>query len=350
MKGFVLAAGLGSRLAPITESVAKPLMPVGRRPLIEYAIRLLAHHGIREICINTHHLAKTISERVGDGSRWGVNIIYSHEEEELLGTGGGLRRMQEFLSDASFVVVNSDTLIEVDLGQVIEAHRENGALATMVLRRDENQEAYGQIEIEASGRIRRILGQGEVGEEALAAYMFTGVHVMEPRFLDYIPPDVPTCVVRYAYSKALANGDILCGHVNDGYWADLGTPERYLTANRDVLNQDVHLSHADPLAGFAHGPTKDVGTVVRMGEDVQLGHDTRLVPPLVLGDGVRVGDEATVGPHCVIGDKVNIGRGALVTNAVLLSGASIDPGARLEHCIVSKRDTLKITRQDNSED
>ncbi len=346
MKGFILAAGFGTRLAPITDSIPKPLLPVGRLSLIEYAIRLLARHDIREICVNTHHLAKQITEALGDGSQWGVRLIYSHEEGEILGTGGGLRRMQDFLDDGTFVVLNSDTLIDVDLGALIRAHRKAAALATMVLRQDENQETYGQIEINSNGGIRRILGQGNAGEEALKAYMFTGVHVMEPHFLDYIPPDVQTCVVRYAYTKALANEDTLLGYVNEGYWADLGTPNRYLDVNREALEQRVRLAHADPLGGFAHAPSKDVATVVRMGEDVQLGNDTRLVPPVILGNGVRLGDGATVGPHCVLGDKVVVGKGASIADAVLLPGTKIDAGAQLQGCIVNKRAILQRPSDD----
>jgi mannose-1-phosphate guanylyltransferase len=336
VKGFVLAAGFGERLRPITESTPKPLLPVGNLPLIGYALKLLRHHGITDVIVNLHHLGRQIEDTIGDGSSYGVKVTYSFEEE-ILGTGGGLKRMAAHL-DETFVVVNSDTIIDVDLAAAIEYHQRKSSLATMVLRADPRQDQYGQIEIDDAGRIRRILGQGKA-EGRLRSLMFTGVHVIEPKLLDYIPPDVNTCINRYAYTKALGNGDALHGFVSEGYWADVGTPQRYLDANADALRQEIVLRHADPLAGFALTPRKEVGEVVRMGEDVELGADVRLVPPVILGDGTRVGDRAVVGPFCVVGPRVSIGKGARVSNAVLLDGAKVE-GERRDVVIGKKAESI----------
>lgn len=337
VKGFVLAAGFGTRLAPITETVPKALMPVGNVPLIGYSLRLLAHHGITEVAVNLHHLPKAVKEAVGDGSRFGVEVTYSHEEE-ILGTGGGLKQMADFLSE-TFVVVNADTVVDCDLTAIVGEHRANGALATMVLREDPRQDEFGLIELDSSSRIRRILGQGDT-DQPLKPYMFTGVHVMEPRLLDYIPAGVNTCVNRYAYNKALQNDEPLYGSVIDTYWADSGTPSRYLRVNDDALERTMQLRHIDPLEGFAHAPTKDVAEVVRLGEGVQLGQDARLVPPVILGDGTKVGDNATVGPYCVVGKKVAIGKGARVSHSVVLNGSKIEGEGAVERRIVSKKATV----------
>lgn len=334
VKGFVLAAGYGKRLAPLTDHVPKPLMPVGNVPVIGYALRLLAHHGITEVAVNLHHLAGKLRDAIGDGSDYGVDITYS-EEEEILGTGGGLKQMQDFLTE-TFVVVNADIIIDVDLSAVIHSHRERNALSTMVLREDPRQDEFGLIETDSSSRIRRILGHGEA-DEPLRPYMFTGVHVMEPNFLDYIPEGVNTGVNRYAYLKALQNGDTLLGAVIDSYWADLGTPSRYLAGNFAALDRSMKLSHVDPLGGFALAPTKDVDEVVRMGEDVQIGSDARLVPPLILGDGAKVGDGATVGPYCVVGAKASIGKDATVTDSVIMEAGKVEAGASVRRAIVGRK-------------
>lgn len=340
MKGFVLAAGLGERLLPITQTVPKPLLPVGNLPLIAYALKLLAAHGITDVIVNLHHLAKTMREALGDGSAFGVEITYS-VEEEILGTGGGLKNMHEHLTDDSFVVINSDTVIDVDLQPIIAAHQDNGALATMVLREDPQQAEYGQIEIDGSGRIRRLLGQGEQAD-GLRPLMFAGVHVLTPRFLEYIPPDVNTCVNRYAYSKALRNDEVLQGVAVDGYWADAGTPERYYQTNVDALEQLMKLKHADPLSGFAVAPKREVAEVVRMGEDVDLGNGVHILPPVLLGDNVRVGDNATVGPYAVIGPRSTIGREANVSKSLLLEAAKVEPGARMQRVIQSKKGAIRL--------
>jgi mannose-1-phosphate guanylyltransferase len=340
VKGFVLAAGFGERLRPITESVPKPLLPVGNLPLVGYSLKLLASHGITDVIMNLHHLGKLMRDALGDGSEYGVQITYS-EEEEILGTGGGLKRMHEQLGDETFVVVNSDTIIDVDLGQAIAAHQRRRALATMVLREDARQAEFGQIEVDAAGRIRRILGHGDSGEP-LKAFMFAGVHVLEPRFLEYIPPDVNTCINRYAYVKALDNDESLNGFVTAGYFADAGTPERYYRVNADALDQRWKLPHADPLAGFALSPRREVAEVVRMGADVELAPAVNIVPPVLLGDGVRLADGASVGPYAILRAGVHVGREAVVRHAIVLDNVRIEAETEVAWQLVSRKGMLPL--------
>lgn len=340
MKGFVLAAGFGKRMLPITETTPKPLLPVGNLPLVGYSLKLLAHHGITDVIINVHHLAARCKEYLGNGSHFGVNLTYS-VEDEILGTGGGLRRMREELSDGTFVVVNSDTLIDIDLDAVIAQHRETNALATMVVRQGDDQANYGQIEVDSAGEIVRILGQGQQAS-GLQSVMFTGVQVLEPEFLDFIPPDVETCLVRYGYIKALQNGRRLMSYRSEGFWADAGTPKRYFDVNWLALEQGLKLRHADPLAGFSMAPKKNVKDVVRMGDGVDLGQDARIVPPVLLGDGCRVGENATVGPYAIVGSKVHIGREAHVSQSIIERGAKIGSGELVTQAMVGKKGRLEI--------
>jgi NDP-sugar pyrophosphorylase family protein len=343
VKGFVLAAGLGTRLRPITEVVPKPLLPVGNLPMIGYALRLLAHHGITDVIVNVHHLSKTLMEAVGDGSQFGVEITYS-EEEEILGTGGGIRKMRDQLEDGPFVVVNGDTLIDVDLAALIEAHTTKGAIATLALRRDARQEEFGQLEMDPSGRIRKILGHGEPSDQ-LESYMFTGVHIVDPRLLDYLPPDVESCIMRYGYTKALANDELLCGVPVSGYWNDAGTPERYVEANVDALSQRMEMRHADPLGGFALAPKRAVAEVVRMGEDVDLGTGAEIRPPVLLGEESRIGEQAVVGPFCVVQPRVQIGRDANLSHCIVLEGARIEAGTVAHNQLISKKAAMPLGPQ-----
>ncbi len=340
MKGFILAAGFGERLRPITEHVPKPLLPVGNLPLVGYAIKLLAYHGITDLIINLHHQGKAIRDALGNGSAYGVQITYS-EEEEILGTGGGLKRMHAALQEQTFVVVNSDTIVDVDLHRALEVHRAHRALATMVLREDPRQAEFGQIEVDDDGRIRRILGHGG-GVEPLRAYMFAGVHILEPRFLEYIPPDVNTCINRYAYTKALANDEVLASFVTDGYFADAGTPSRYYDVNIDALERRIKVRHADPLAGFALAPKREVAEVVRMGKDVELAAAVKLQPPVLLGDGVRIGEAATVGPYAILQTGVTVARDAVVSRSILLENVKVDAGARIEGMLLGKKASLQL--------
>jgi NDP-sugar pyrophosphorylase family protein len=156
MKAMVLAAGQGTRLRPITARMPKALVPVAGRPMIEFALLLLSHYGVRDIVINLHHFGTQIEDYLGDGQRFDVKISYSHETE-LLETGGGLLKAKAFLQDDTFIVINTDALIDVDLAAVLNDHRQNHAAATLVLRPDIDADRYGSIDIGADGRICRFL-------------------------------------------------------------------------------------------------------------------------------------------------------------------------------------------------
>ncbi len=339
VSGFVLAAGYGQRMLPITETVPKPLLPIGHLPLIAYALKLLSFHGIRDVFVNLHHLGKCVREALQDGDAYGVKITYS-PEEELLGTGGALKRIHERLG-TTLVVVNSDTLVDVDLHAALAEHRARGALATMVLREAPAGSAYGRIDIDAQQRIVRLLGQG-AAPGAQRSLMFTGVQIIEPRFLEYVPPALHTCIVRAGYAKALSHQEPLFAHVCDGYWADAGTPAAYLQTNTDALAQRLRLRHADPLGGYAMAPKRAVAEVVRMGADVELGSSTRLQPPVLLDEGARLGERAIIGPGSIIGRHCVVGKDARLTDCIMLEGAKVEAGAQLDGVLVGKKSMLTL--------
>lgn len=225
---MVFAAGQGTRLRPLTDNLPKVLVPVAGRPMIEYPLLLLRHYGIDEVVVNLHHLGEKIEAYLGDGSRLGLRITYSRETE-LLDTGGGLLQAKPLLEDAPFVVVNGDVVIDLDLGQVIDRHREDGAAATLVLRPDADADRYGAIEISADRRVRKFLHHQAPGAPGpLTKLMFTGVQVLSPKIFDYMErgaaPRFGT--TKDTYPKMLAGGERLYGFSFAGFWQDLGTPER----------------------------------------------------------------------------------------------------------------------------
>ncbi len=235
MKGMILAAGLGTRLRPLTDTIPKPLLPVGGVPLIVWNLLLLRAGGIREIVINLHYLGSMIEETLGDGSRWDMRITYSHEAE-LLGTGGGLKAAEWFFDGQPFIVMNGDTLIDLDLQPFLDFHDLQGGVATLVLRDDPQAVEWGAVETDAQDRILRIKGQGieERGAKpAVTSRMFAGVHVLHPFILDDAPMGKPFSIID-SYTHALTGGSRLLGFVHTGYWSDIGTVERYTQAQRDV--------------------------------------------------------------------------------------------------------------------
>ena len=235
MKAMVLAAGLGVRLRPLTDATPKPLLPVAGRPILLWNLLLLKRHGITEVIINLHHLGEQIVQALGDGSRVGMRVAYSHEPT-LLGTGGGIKQAAPFLKDGPFLVLNGDTLSACDLTALLAAHRAGGALATLAIREDSEAARWGPVTVDAHSRILQINGAPPFTTPLVplpALCMFAGIHVLEPAVLDAIPPG-PGSIID-VYCSLLRQGRMLRGYKMSGYWSDVGTPERYAEAQRDAL-------------------------------------------------------------------------------------------------------------------
>ena len=178
MHAMILAAGLGTRLRPITDHLPKPMVPVVGVPNIIRTILQLKNAGIENIVINTHWHPEAMKQRLGNGAEWGCEIRYS-DEPMLLGTGGGIKKALPFLGNGHFLVVNGDALFAPDFKRILQFHEERDAEATLVLRRDPAAESYGAVGVDACGKIRRMVWAGR-DIPNLTPYMFCGVHVLSP--------------------------------------------------------------------------------------------------------------------------------------------------------------------------
>lgn len=232
MKAMILAAGLGTRLQPLTNATPKPLLPVAGTPLIVWNLLLLRRHGVTEVIINLHHLGGMIQDALGDGTKFGMRLAYSHEPV-ILGTGGGLKKAEPFFGGDPFLVLNGDTLLELDLGALAQFHRQGGALATMVVRDDPEADRWGAVEMDARQRVVRITGQGRTDTGPTVKRMFAGVHLMHPHVLREVPADRESSIID-AYVREIERGAMILGFEMAGYWSDVGMPERYAQAQRDA--------------------------------------------------------------------------------------------------------------------
>lgn len=242
MKAMILAAGLGTRLRPLTDTTPKPLIPLNGRPLIEYAIALCNKHGITELVINLHHLGGLILDTLRDGSNLGVSISYSNEPE-ILGTGGGIKQMALHVGPESFWVLNSDILSEVDLSAVNQAHEASGAVATMVLRphpiQSGSDERPTALFMDENSRIVTVASGAEIdARKNDNPLMFTGLHIINPTLLKRLP-DGFSCIFQDAYRPAIEAGDKVCGFLYESYWRDLGTIDAYKLAEQDILAGNI---------------------------------------------------------------------------------------------------------------
>jgi NDP-sugar pyrophosphorylase family protein len=241
VKAMVLAAGLGTRLRPLTEKTPKALLLVDGRPLIFYALKLLQKHGVRDVVINLHHLGELIQRELGDGSKFGLQIHYSWEPK-ILGTGGGIKKASRFFEGEGFLVLNSDVLVDLDLKALVRAHKRKKSLATMVVREREADSGFTPVWL---GRSDRIVGIGPEPSRtaSVRSLMYTGVQYLDPGFLGFLPDDREACLIRDGYQPAIARGGRICGYVYEGYWNDLGTLERYRRAEEDLRSGRARLSY-----------------------------------------------------------------------------------------------------------
>lgn len=239
MKAMILAAGLGTRLRPLTNHTPKPLLPIAGTPLIVWNLLLLRRHGITDVIVNLHHLGHLIEQALGDGTQIGLRLTYSHEPV-ILGTGGGLKQAEAFFGGEPFLVLNGDTLVELDLKAVMQFHHRHGGLATMVLRDDPEAKQWGAVEVDAGQRILRINGRG-ASAAAAAIRMFAGIHVMHPRLLRDVPAGRESSIID-AYVREIERGEAVFGFDMQGYWSDIGTSQRYDQAQRDVDGGRIDLA------------------------------------------------------------------------------------------------------------
>ncbi|HEX9271556.1 MAG TPA: nucleotidyltransferase family protein [Candidatus Binatia bacterium] len=249
MKAMVLAAGQGTRLHPLTEHTPKALVPVAGRPMIEYSLLLLKRYGIRDIIINLHHLGDQIESYLGDGKQWGLQITYS-KEPELLDTGGGLLKAKSFLQAGTFIVINTDVLIDLSLSDLLAFHEKNRAVATLVLRPDPLADQFGSMEIDGDGRIRRFLRTWIATELSVPTteLMFTGVQVLEPRVFDYMVPDDTLrkfSTTKDTYPRMLLHQERLFGFRFGGFWQDVGTTSRIKEAEDSLAAGKARLHYLE---------------------------------------------------------------------------------------------------------
>jgi mannose-1-phosphate guanylyltransferase len=344
LAAMVLCAGLGTRLRPLTARVPKPAVPVGGVPLVRWTMALLAGAGVRRVAVNVHHLPDAMEAAAASAAgALGLPLAVSREPV-IAGTGGALREARAALAGADAIVLfNGDILFDVDLPAALAAHRATGALATMVLLPMPAGASYAAVEVDGSGAVRRIArkfgpgGTGPLENTGLTPWHFSGVHVLSPELLARVPDEpFEADVNRHVYPPLMASGAIR-GFVASGAWDDLGTPARYLAANRALLSgafPRARFAGADPLAGAA---ALAPGVYVAPGAVVHPG--ARLHGPVLLAPGAEVDAGAEVGPEVVVG-AARIRRGARVERAVVWDGTDVAAGERVVDAIAAGTDRV----------
>jgi mannose-1-phosphate guanylyltransferase len=325
MRAMILAAGLGTRLRPITYAMPKPMVPVLNRPVMEHTVRLLARHGFGEAIANLHWFPELIEGHFGDGSELGIELSYSREER-LLGTAGGVRNAASFLGD-SFLVVAGDALTDLDFNAMREFHESHGGVATLATKRVRDTSEFGVVIAGADGRVQGFQEKPDQAE-ALSDLANTCIYMFSSEVFDFFPEpgtskaagaDDPPGFVDWAMDvfPALLEADVpFYSHEVEAYWNDIGNLDELRQGNLDALHGAVAVDPGAPaVAEGVWTATSLDGIEVTapslVGAEVELGRDVRIEGPAVLGDGCRIGD------------------GACIRDSIVLAGTELPPGAIL---------------------
>jgi mannose-1-phosphate guanylyltransferase len=329
---MILAAGLGTRLRPITYGMPKPMVPVLNRPVMEHIARLLARDGFSEAIANLHWFPELIEGHFGDGSRFGIELSYSREER-LLGTSGGVRNAADFLGD-SFLVISGDALTDIDLGAMREFHESHDGIATLATKRVADTSQFGVAITAGDGRIQGFQEKPDPAE-ALSDLANCGIYMFRSEIFDFFPepgiaqlagPDDPPGFADWATDvfPALLEGDVpFYSHEIESYWNDIGNLEELRQGNLDALHGAVEVEPGAPQVAdgvWAAVPLDglEVTAPVMVGAGVELGEGVRIEGPAIVADNCRIGD------------------GACIRDSILLDGAELPAGAILVGGIASR--------------
>lgn len=311
MKAMVLAAGLGTRLRPLTYELPKPMVPVLDRPVMAHIVDLLERHGYDEIIANLHYFPDTIRGYFGD------RIVY-REEAELLGTAGGVRNCADFLDDGTFLIISGDALTDIDLTKFVARHKEAGGIGTLAVKRVENTREFGVVLHDSDGRITGFQEKPDP-EEALSDLGNCGMYLFEPEIFDYFPKEPFVDWANDVFPALLANDVPFHIHEIDEYWNDVGSLDELKSGTFDALQGALHVEV----------PGEQAADGVRIGEGTQLTDATLIEPPVWIGRDVQIGAGVRLQGPLAIGDGAVLGDGAALKDSVVLPGTEVAPGSIL---------------------
>jgi mannose-1-phosphate guanylyltransferase/mannose-1-phosphate guanylyltransferase/phosphomannomutase len=330
---MVLAAGLGTRLRPITYEMPKPMVPVANRPVMEHILRLLARHGFDQVVANLHWFPELIRDYFGDGSELGVALSYS-PEEKLLGTSGGVRNAAEFLGD-SFLVISGDALTDIDLGAMRAFHESHDGIATLATKRVHDTTQFG---VAITGSDHRIQGFQEKPKpaEALSDLANCGIYMFRREIFDFFPepgaskaagPADPDGFADWAldvFPRALEADVPFYSHEIHAYWNDIGNLEELRAGNVDALAGAVEL---EPEGELLEGGFRSGEAAADEGE---------LKGPVLIGSGCEIGADVRIDGPAVIGSGTRIGAGARLREVIALPGTEIPAAGVLVGAIAAR--------------
>jgi mannose-1-phosphate guanylyltransferase len=323
---MVLAAGLGTRLRPLTNEITKPMVPVLDRPVMAHILDLLDRHGFERVIANLHYFPDSIKQHFGE------RLSYRFEPE-LLGTAGGVRACADFFGDEAFLVISGDALTDIDLSVFVARHREAGGIATLAVKKVSDTREYGVVLHDRQGRITGFQ-EKPAPEEALSDLGNCGIYIFEPAIFDYFPERPFVDWAQDVFPALLENDVPFHIHEVREYWNDVGSLAELRQGTFDALSGELRLQ----VEG------REIAPGVTVAGDSVLPASVELEGPVWIGQGVEVGEGARLTGPVVLGDGVHLGEGAQLRASIVFPGTHIAPGAILIGAIAGHAGILESLR------
>ncbi|MBI4649937.1 NTP transferase domain-containing protein [Candidatus Desantisbacteria bacterium] len=323
MKAMIMAAGVGTRLRPLTCRIPKPMVPVINKPVMEHVINLLVKYKVKDIIVNLHHYPDSIRDYFGDGSKFGVSLHYSYEEK-LMGTAGGVKKVEHFFDD-TFLVLSGDGLSDINIEEAVEFHKSKKALATIVLKEVDFPLEYGVVIVNNEGRITRFLEKPSWGE-VFSNTANTGVYIFETGIFKEIPYGEEYDFGAILFPKLLKEKQRLFGYITHNYWCDIGDLPEYRQTHYDILQKKVNIN----ITGTEKG--KDIW----IGDGTIIHPDAKITGPVIIGRNCNVEEDAEISEFTTLGDNVTIGKGSSIKRCVIWDNTYISEYDELRGCIIGK--------------
>ena len=318
MQAVILVGGEGTRLRPLTSTVPKPVVPLVDRPFIAFMLEWVARHGVDDVVMSCGFLATAVRNVLGDGSQYGLRLRFV-EEPEPRGTAGALKYAEEFLGER-FLMLNGDVLTDLDVTAQLALHEARAARATLALTPVEDPSAYGLVRQARDAAVTEFV-EKPAPDQIDTNNISAGAYVLERSVLEMLEPDQPASIERDVFPRLVGEG--LYGCVSNGYWLDIGTPERYLQGTYDILEATVETAVADRMG--------DSYLCVEQNVD----NAGRIIPSALVESGCRIGSGARIGGRVVLERGVTVGNHTTIERAVVMQGAEIGSHCTLNGCIVA---------------
>ena len=342
MKAIILVGGEATRLLPLTCNIPKAMVPVLNTPFLEHVIRYLGQHQVESIILTQSHLAPAIESYFGDGSQFGIKLSYTVEDTPL-GTAGAVKNAERYL-DETFLVLNGDVFTDLDITAVIGFHRERKAKATIALTPVEDPTGYGLIETDADGRVTRFLEKPS-WSQVTTNMINAGTYVLEPEVLANIPPQVNFSFEHELFPLLLDQSELIYAYPSTAYWMDIGTPEKYLGLNRDLLN-GMSTQHNFPVdreiltgdQSYIH-PTAKIRGPILIGSNCTIEQGVKLTGPLVIGHGSTILEDSVI-EKSIVWENVQLGQRVNLRNSIVANNCCLNDDSIIDDSVLGDNVTL----------